>query len=370
MNEYAQTFDKGKGRQRTKETRQFERKKDCLIQKLEKEKEKDVRKQLLKTIREIEKERIQYPYGDAMDANWRRLKYVRYADDFLVGVIGNKAECVQIKADIAQYMNERLNLELSENKTLTTNAQKPAKFLGYDISIRKSNTTKRDKAGKKVRTFNNRTVLSVTTEVMKKKLMNYDAIRFDYSSGTEVWKPKARGYMKNNEMADIVSNYNAEIRGFYNYYSIANNSFAINSFYNIMEYSMYKTFACKQESSVKKVCSKYMKNKKFSVPFTDSKGQTKYRTFYDEGFKRKAAKRDASCDIVPNTIFCKYPSLIQRLKEKTCELCGVKDDTTMFQVRSLRTLKGNSEWEQRMIKMRRKTLAVCFECNDKIHNER
>jgi hypothetical protein len=133
---------------------------------------------------------------------------------------------------------------------------------------------------------------------------------------------------------------------------------------------MYKTLACKLESSVNKVCSKYKKDRKFTIPYIDSKGQTKYRIFYDEGFKRKTAKRDSFYDIIPNTITCKYPSLIQRLKDKICELCGAEGDTTMFQIRNLNALKGENEWEQKMMKMHRKTLAVCVECNKKIHNER
>ena len=44
---------------------------------------------------------------------------------------------------------------------------------------------------------------------------------------------------------EIISQYNSEIMGFYNFYSIANNSPVIDSFYNIMEYSMYKTYAAK-----------------------------------------------------------------------------------------------------------------------------
>ncbi|KAA6336600.1 Group II intron-encoded protein LtrA [termite gut metagenome] len=260
--------------------------------------------------------------------------------------------------------------KLSEEKTLITNAKAPAKFLGYDIVVRKSNNTKRDKSGNPVRMFKNKIVLYITTEVMKKKLMDYDAVEFDYSTGKEVWKSKARNYMKNNEMLDILTQYNAEIRGFYNYYSIANNSSVIDSFYNIMEYSMYKTFACKLESSVKKVCYKYKKNKKFSIPYTDIKGQVKYRTFYDEGFKRKTAKSESFYDIIPNTITCKYPSLIARLKDKTCELCGAESETTMFQVRNLKTLKGQNDWERKMIKTHRKTLAVCATCNTKIHEQR
>ena len=369
MNEYTESFNKGTRRRRSKEARRFEKKKRSLSLKLEKETDEQVRKQLIKSIREVEKERTQHPYGDEMDVKWRRLKYVRYADDFLIGVIGSRSECIQIKEDITQFMRDKLNLELSDEKTLITNAQKSAKFLGYDIFIRKTNETKRDKFGNPVRMFNNKIVLYVTTEVMKKKLMSYDAIYFDYSSGKEVWKPKARSYMKNNKMEDIVLQYNTEIRGFYNYYSIANNSSIIDSFYNIMEYSMYKTLACKLESSVKKVCSKYKKNKKFSIPFTDSKGQTKYRVFYDEGFKRKTTKRESFYDVIPNTITCKFPSLIQRLKDKTCELCGTEGDTTMFQVRNLKALKGKNDWERKMIKMNRKTLAVCVACNKKVHNE-
>ena len=115
------------------------------------------------------------------------------------------------------------------------------------------------------------------------------------------------------------------------------------------------------------MCSKYKKDKKFSIPYKDSKGRTKYRVFYNEGFKRKAAPNESHCDNIQSTVFCKYPSLIERLNDKTCELCGAEGDTTMFQVRSLKTLKGKNEWEQKMVKMHRKTLAVCFECNNRIH---
>lgn len=369
MNEYAQKFDKGEHRRRSSEHRQLETKKYSMQRKLKVETDENIRKQLMEEIRAVEKEWVKIPCGDAMDKNWRRLKYVRYADDFLVGVIGSKAECTQIKADIAQYMSEKLNLELSDEKTLITQAQKPAKFLGYEIFIRKSNATKRDKNGTLVRAFNNNIVLHISSEVMKKKLMEYDAIRFDYSSGTEVWKPKARSYMKNREMTDILMQYNAEIRGFYNYFSIAHNSSAMNSFYYIMEYSMCKTLACKMKSTTRLIRKKYYKNKQLAIPYVDSKGNTKYRIFYDEGFKRKTACKNASCDNIPNTMFTKYPSLISRLKDKTCELCGAEEDTTMFQVRSLKSLKGEYEWERKMKRMNRKTLAVCGACDDKIHSK-
>ena len=58
---------------------------------------------------------------------------------------------------------------------------------------------------------------------------------------------------------------------------------------------------------------KYMRDKKFIVPFKDTKGSTKYRIFYDGGFKRKTAYRDSLVDIIPNTWHTPKLSLEERL---------------------------------------------------------
>ena len=153
-------------------------------------------------------------------------------------------------------MNEALKLELSDEKTLITNAQKPAKFLGYDVFIRRCNDLRKDKYGKTVRAFGHKPVLYLNFETMRKKLFDYKAARIAVVNGKEVWKSIVRMYMLNLDDLEIVSQFNAEIRGFYNYYSIANNSYVINSFYHIMSYSMYKVFANKYKSSVKKILLK------------------------------------------------------------------------------------------------------------------
>lgn len=113
--------------------------------KLKQAKNETERRLLLKQIEEVVKERLKYPASDEMDADMKRLKYVRYADDFLIGVIGSKEDCIKIKEDIKQFMADKLKLELSDEKTLITNARKHAKFLGYDVFVRKSNDTHRDK---------------------------------------------------------------------------------------------------------------------------------------------------------------------------------------------------------------------------------
>ena len=113
---YIQTFDKGKLKERNPESKKMERRKQKLVKKLEKETDSGKRTELVKTIKEIVKRRNSIPSGNEMDGNYRRLKYVRYADDWLVGVIGSKEDCKRIKEDFKNYLNEELKLELSDEK--------------------------------------------------------------------------------------------------------------------------------------------------------------------------------------------------------------------------------------------------------------
>ena len=368
MKEYAQSFDKGKERRGSKEYKRLENKRSRLVAKTKSEQNKSIREQLMDEIRKVEKEMINTPYGLNMDETFKRLKYVRYADDFLVGVIGSKTECLQIKANIAQYMSEQLKLELSEEKTLITHAQNPAKFLSYEIYVRKSQAQRRNRNGVLRRPFNGRIVLNVSNETVRQKLLDYDAVYIKQVKGKEVWKPKTRSYMIGMKPEDILAQYNAEIRGFYNYYSIANNiSYLGNSFGFNMKYSMFKTIAQKQNMTMAQMIKKLRKGKDFIIPYIDKKGQKKVRVLYNEGFKRKTAKDYAQCDNIPNTNISPYPSLVERLKAERCELCGAEGKTVMHHVRTLKDLKGENEWEQQMLKRHRKTLAVCETCNAKIH---
>ena len=88
----------------------------------------DVRLQLRDEYEKLRRERQKIESRDSMDETYRRLRYVRYADDFLIGVIGSKAECVKIKSDITKYMEENLKLELSQEKTYVTH-KSPRNFL-------------------------------------------------------------------------------------------------------------------------------------------------------------------------------------------------------------------------------------------------
>ena len=306
------------------------------------------------------------PCFDPMDGNFKRLKYVRYADDFLIGIIVSK---VKIKDDIKRFLADRLALELSDEKTLVTHTEKPAKFLGYEVTVRRSNLQKRNKRGSLSRVYGNKVRLKVTTEVIKKKLLELGVLKFSYHNGHEQWIPKHRSELINNDDLEILDSYNAEIRGFYNYYSIANNASELNTFHYIMQYSMYKTFAGKYRTTVRRICQKYKRNGVFTVGYTVKNGKAKERRLYNEGFKRKRPSYDRLIDRCPNPMpGVSTTSLINRLKARKCELCGATDNLVMHHVRKLGELKGKENWEKLMIARRRKAMAVCGSCHQKIHH--
>ena len=369
IKEYAAKFRKGDRRSINPEYWRLNNKKNWLKKKLQKTSDEQIRESYLYEIAQLSKQMLSTPHKDAMDADFRRLQYVRYADDFLISVIGSKSECETIKADITQFMREQLKLELSDEKTLITHAQDKAKFLGYEIFIRKSDAVKRNRDGVLKRDFNGAVVLTLNSAVIQKKLTEYNALEVRNIDGKDIWWSKPRRYMTPMKPEDILAQYNAETRGLYNYYSLAANvSKECASFAFIMKMSMFKTLGWKLNTSARKVRQKYQKDKDFVIPYNDAKGKQKYRVFYNEGFKKRNAQFDVDYDKLPQTMYVPYPSLVERLKDGRCELCGKEGKVVMHHVRTLTKLKGNNEWEKLMLKRHRKTLVVCEDCNSMIQN--
>lgn len=367
MNEYAKRFNKGEQRVRNNAYFRLNTQAVLTRKKLKAEMDDAKRQEIAEKAKALQDELRKTSCSLEIDDTYRRIKYVRYADDFLIGVIGSKADCEKIKQDITEFMQTRLNLELSAEKTLITNAKEIAKFLGFDITVRTSSAMKRNKKGVLQRDFNRRIELRLPMETVKKKLKDYDVIQFVQEKGHEVWKPKSRPKLVNKRPEEILAQFNWEIRGFYNYYSIANNvSATCSQFGYIMEYSFYLTLAHKLRSSIAKLKGKYYKDKNFTIPYKDEKGKVHYRILYNGGFKRKTYKETVCHDIPPYTVLVPHHTLIERLMENHCELCGKDAPTVMHHVRNLNKLPKDSECNILMKKLHRKTLAVCSECVAKI----
>ena len=363
VKEYIQHFDKGTKRRPGKESNNLANERKRTVRKLKKVKDGTEKAALVARLKAIEQERAAFPNGDEMDESYRRLKYIRYADDFILGVIGSKEEAQRIKEDIKSFLSASLALELSEEKTLITHTGKSAKFLGYEITVTRDNHQRRDVRGCLRRTYGKRVRLNVSMATLRDKLLEYGAMEIKLRNGKEVWKPKCRSGLIFNDDLEILDRYNRETVGFCNYYLIANNCVVLHNFRYIMEYSMYKTFAGKYRSTVRKINKKYRLNKLFTVKY-EQQGVIKSRTFYKTSFKRRTTAFNGSCDIEPYSIAdVSRTNLTDRLKAEKCELCGATGKLIMHHVRNLKDLKGKESWKRLMSARKRKTIALCPSCH-------
>ena len=273
--------------------------------------------------------------------------------DYLSNTINNFNEFIKIdeileNIKLHQIIEKTLFVLDSSLKTYNININKD--FYKDEIFI-VGNSTKLSQALLSI--FNNSRDFLITNQIENK----------------EKWKPISRSKVLHNDDLEILDAYNAEIGGFTNYYSIANNSSHLNSFKYIMQYSMYKTFAKKYRISVRRIIAKYRYNKDFAVFYENKKGERKMRVFFNGSFKRKTTATVSNCDNLANTIYnTAYTSLAERLKASKCELCGSEGNIEIHHVKKLKDLKGKKPWEIQMIGRRRKTLAVCIPCHKKIHH--
>lgn len=373
MMNYIQQFNQGKKRKNNPEYQRKYTQMRSTIRKyknaLEKE-QKEEAQQHLEQAKALKKELQTIPYSNPMDSTYKRLTYVRYADDFLIGVIGSKYDARYIKKTLTEYLMTTLQLELSSEKTLITHAsEKHAGFLGYNIRVFRGSAPRKDAIGRVCRYLNGKVQLKMPHEAWVNKLKKYQAIKMS-ADGT--WMPKERGYFIHNEDLEIVAQYNSEIRGLYNYYRLAENvSNHMHRFAYFMYYSMLKTFASKYRVKTKEIRKHYEKNRRFTVTYKTSRGE-KQTHFIERSFPREKQSKEANLDLIPDTKYVlSETKLSDRIKAEQCELCGKANTTIhMHHVKRLKDIKNKpnkSFLEKRMVSRNRKTIALCKECHVKRH---
>lgn len=305
MEEFAAHFNKGSRRKDNKEYRHLmDQKRWLKKQKYSKEEWLAVPEQersvILEKIKEIDVQLEKTSSVDDMDEGFRRLCYCRYADDFLCGVTGSKREAEDIKKDIGIFLKEKLCLELSDTKTVITRGTDKAEFLGFEICTNKRRDSKA--IGGSQRPCKGNIKVFVPKEKWLRRLLDYGALKIKYVDGKEVFEPIHRNGLVNNDDLEILNQYNSEIRGIYNYYCIADNVSVLNDFYNIMSYSMYKTYAAKYKTHISNIRKKYGVQR-FAVPYSNKSGKECKSYFYHEGFRVQRNKNDNdTVDLEPTSM--------------------------------------------------------------------
>ena len=326
-------------------------------------------KQAVRVFKRAQQARASVHCYPAIDTSYRRIQYNRYADDFVVGVIGSRADAEKVKQDIKAFLSGTLKLTLSEEKSKVTHSGDLIRYLGYDFTVSRCLDAARDKNGVLKRSWYGRVRLYVPHEKWFGKLLEYKALRIvKDKDGKERWKAIHRGSLMNVPEVEIVRKFNSEIRGIYNFYRLAENATVLNDFYWIMSGSLLRTFAAKYKSTLKKIKAQYTRNKIFGVDYANNAG-TQQCEFYHGGFKKDDTALMGEVDVLPQHKRYERPNtLAARLKAGVCEFCDVKtEEIHMHHVKRLKDLTGKSEFELLMMKRRRKSLALCPECFDLAH---
>ena len=297
----------------------------------------------------------------------KKIKYVRYADDFLIAVNGNRQDCEKIKQELTEFINTTLKMELSQEKTLITHSNTPARFLGYDVRVRRDQQIK-PKGKFKTRSMNNKVELSIPFKDKIEKFLFSNGIVKQRSDNGKL-EPIHRPQLLNRTDLEIVTIYNAELRGICNYYGLASNFNKLIYFNYLMEYSCLKTLAGKHRSKVSKIRAMYKDGTgKWAIPYET---KTVIKKMYFANYADCKGKKFT--DIVPQTAknySHDVTTLESRLKAKICEVCGCTESGRyeIHHVNKVKNLKGKSEWEKIMIAKRRKTIVVCHKCHMAIHH--
>lgn len=316
--------------------------------------------------RALRKRQRQLPSGDPADPHYRRLRYIRYADDWLLGFIGSRREAEEIKRHLSTFLHTMLHLTLAEDKTLITHARtKAARFLGYELVCQHAD----DKHNRRQRNVNGRIGLRVPLRVIDKQCARY----------TRHGKPMHRPELMVDTDFSIVAHYQQVYRGIVQYYLLAQNVSWFSRLHWVMQTSLVKTLAGKHKTTVGAIFRRYQ-----ARAHVDGRVYKCLQVRIDRQGKRPLVaqfgglplKRQpwASLDDTPS-----FPQggggrteLIQRLLADTCELCGTTTTIEVHHIRKLADLrdKGGREmpaWVQRMAERRRKTLVVCRTCHRHIH---
>ena len=325
------------------------------------------RQTLIEQIRECKKKLICMPvYRD--DGTFVRVKYVRYADDWCVGVNGPRELAESLRNEIGDFLKNELGLTLSVGKTHIRHAKtEEAFFLGTRFTIG-SASPKVSSTTRGGRTFSKRVAgwsprMFAPVDRIVKRLCDRG---FCDAAGN----PKTKPLWVTLDDAQIVELYNGILWGLLNYYSFVDNYHLLSRVNFILKCSAAKTLAHKHKTSMASIFKKYGGSLKVKVPLTS--GRTRTVQFKGETEWRATPtvfKGIGEPDLNLDRALQQSRRLRTRSKlGENCVICGSDDRVQMHHLRHVRKMGTNLKGFSRlMATLNRKQIPVCHECHGKVH---
>jgi len=187
------------------------------------------------------------------DPNFRRMYYIRYADDWVLAIRGPREDAINILQEIRSMLDNTLKLKLSIEKSKISNPRKEsALFLGTLINLSSHVYFAKGKNHKNIRAVSQLRLLAPMDRIYK-RLTNTGFMSAEYKSGIP------RFLWLHNSKDTLIQLYNSVLRGYLNYYSFTHNYPRVaSSLEFILHTSCAKLLAAKFKlRSVSKVLEKY-----------------------------------------------------------------------------------------------------------------
>jgi group II intron reverse transcriptase/maturase len=372
IKELKKQFEQGKRRKRNPlynrycgQIRRLRAKRDKLSGKEGTEK---TREAIQNEIRQIDQLRKQIPSGDPFDAEYKRLCYCRYADDFCIGIIGSHADAEAVRKSVKAFIEETLKLTIAEEKSHIRHSRQGTTFVGYEIRTYSGDRVVKVKKGRR-HTTSKSVSEQLQLHIPKGRLQQFCASNGygNYEMAQAIHKPE---WIQQSD-AEIILAYNAQFQGLANYYALAHSVKSnMHKLAHVWQSSLFKTLANKHKTSVNKIAKQLKTDDGHMLTVPGEKKTRSIKVFRLKDL-RKPTPTDPRLDACPNVYIwtLSRSEVIKRLNRKECEYCGTRKG--YFEVHHVRKLKdvakGKALWQQMMASRRRKTLVLCCTCHDQLH---
>lgn len=243
--------------------------------------------------------------GDPLDPKYKRCTYIRYADDFIIGLICIKEEAQSILEKVRAFLRDVLGLDLSLDKTkLTYFPSGSVQFLGADLKgcghlkgshiskyhLENDGTLKKKDTIERNGTLKKSEKKTIYIEAPITKILNRLTTAGFYKKKNGFFTPTRVGRIYNHDMPDILRYYNGIIRGLFNYYTFADNRSSLGMVIHGLKHSCALTLRGKLKAKTKATIFKKFGSKlTYSETVSDKKGnksEKKYRLFIPDTMKR------------------------------------------------------------------------------------
>jgi hypothetical protein len=364
-----QSYTKGRVRRGNPEYKNISYHMSYINKDIQQESNSRKRDLLLEQKRTLQARQLDIPSAAQHDPHYRRLKYCRYADDFVLGVIGPKEEAEAIARKIEKFLNETLKLNISQAKSGLKHHSEIIRFLGYDLTeINSEKVRKQIIKGQHCKRRAGKAHISLYAP--EAKLQSF-ATKCKYGNW-ETMEAAHNPFLAHVSDAEITLHYSAEMRGIAQYYALADNfSKALGKLRFLWMQSFLKTMANKYKSSMQKMSTMLNRGSYYAVRVPGKDGEVREVKLFD----LKSVDRDKGYgDAVDNHMltfqYTLGTELLERMQANECEYCGRQDG--YFEVHHVRKLadiqNGKAPWQLLMIARRRKTLVLCISCHVRLHH--